>query len=109
MEADRLLTVPGDPAEGSRRLFALMQNITAMADEHQCAFILAAARMDHTRFFLGMGFVEVTEARIFPSRPLPMVLLALDWQKKRNDLQRQSFNRYLFSARNFSGFAGAGI
>ena len=107
MEADRLLTVPGDPAEGGRRLFALMQNITAMADEHQCGFILAAARMDNTRFFLGMGFVEVTEARIFRSRPPAMVLLALDWQKKRNDLQRHKLYRYLFSARNFGGLGPA--
>ena len=86
-----------------------MQNITTMADVHKCAFILTAARMDHTRLFLGMGFVEVTEARILPSRPLPMVLLALDWQKKRNDLQRHKLYRYLFSARNFGGLAGAGI
>ena len=104
VEVNRLLTAPGEPAEGRRRLFALMQNVTAMADEHRCRFILAPVRADHTRFYLGMGFVQVAEVREFPNWPDPLVLLALDWQKQRNYLLRHKLYRYLFSARNLRTF-----
>ena len=104
VEANRLLTAPDDRGNGTRRLLALMQNVTAMADEHRCRYILAAARAHHTRFYFEMGFVQVTEAREFPSWLFPLVLLALDWQKQRHYLLHHKLYRYLFSARNFAAF-----
>lgn len=100
VDASRLLTMPSHPAQGKRRLFALMQNVTAVADRHDCRFILAPVRRDHTRFYLGMRFVGIAKPRAFPNWPEPVALLALDWKQQRGTLLRHHLYRHLFSERN---------
>jgi len=85
VEAGRLAVFTGD-APDLRRLMAVFQNVAAAADEHDCEFILAPTRADHTRFYAGMGFEEVAGPRRYLGFPYPGVLLALDWRRARRRL-----------------------
>jgi hypothetical protein len=105
VDAGRLLTMPGSPLEGKRCVMALFQNVTAAADQHRCRFLLAPTRADHTRFYFGMGFVAITEPRVFLNWPEPVVLLAPDWRKHRSGLRQDRLYRHIFSERNETSVA----
>ncbi len=100
VDVSRVLICRFDGTNAFKRLFALIQNVTAVADDEHCRFVLAPTRADQKEFLLSMGFFEVARLRSDTEWWQPCVLLALDWQKQRSSLLSHHLYRYMFSDRN---------
>jgi hypothetical protein len=96
VEASRLVVLPGGGHTEFRRVMVAFQNVVATADEHDCSFILAPTRADHTRFYRGMGFEVIAGPRRYFDYPELTVLLALDWRRERNRLVSHRRYRHAF-------------
>jgi hypothetical protein len=95
VEASRLALLPSDHARSLRRYLAAFQNVARAADANNCDYIFAPTRVEHTRVYLGMGFITAGEPRAYLNTMC--CLLVLDWRVHRNSLLSHFRWRHVFS------------
>jgi hypothetical protein len=100
LEVDRLCVVRNVDSPDSRLVLALLQNVTADLDAHDCAYVVAAATAAHEPFFVSMGFRPIPPPRSCAWSSEPATLLIADWRLVQETLRHHWLFHLMFSPRN---------
>ena len=100
LEVDRLCVVRNLESPDSRFVLALLQNVTADLDAHECEYVVGAATAVHESFFVSMGFRPSPPPRSCAWSSEPATLLIADWRLVQETLRRHWLFHLIFSPRN---------